>query len=69
MECESGVLVLDFILGFKWKVVCNKCNVVVYCFENVYRVRVFVDICSVCEVVLFDVDFNKVKFLFLGDET
>ncbi|XP_034804640.1 DNA topoisomerase 3-beta-1 isoform X5 [Pan paniscus] len=69
VECESGVLVLDPTSGPKWKVACNKCNVVAHCFENAHRVRVSADTCSVCEAALLDVDFNKAKSPLPGDET
>ncbi|XP_009436168.1 DNA topoisomerase 3-beta-1 isoform X7 [Pan troglodytes] len=69
VECESGVLVLDPTSGPKWKVACNKCNVVAHCFENAHRVRVSADTCSVCEAALLDVDFNKAKSPLPGNET
>nr|XP_023502582.1 DNA topoisomerase 3-beta-1 isoform X3 [Equus caballus] len=69
VECESGVLVLDPTSGPKWKVACNKCNVVAHCFENAHRVRVSADTCSACEAALLDVDFNKAKSPLPGDET
>ncbi|XP_012321902.1 DNA topoisomerase 3-beta-1 isoform X2 [Aotus nancymaae] len=69
VECENGVLVLDPTSGPKWKVACNKCNVVAHCFENAHRVRVSADTCSVCEAALLDVDFNKAKSPLPGDET
>uniref|UniRef100_A0A8C7BVA7 DNA topoisomerase n=1 Tax=Neovison vison TaxID=452646 RepID=A0A8C7BVA7_NEOVI len=67
--CEGGVLVLDPTSGPKWKVACNKCNVVAHCFENAYRVRVSADTCSTCEAALLAVDFNKAKSPLPGDET
>ncbi|KAG3278757.1 DNA topoisomerase 3-beta-1 isoform X4 [Ictidomys tridecemlineatus] len=69
VECESGVLVLDPTSGPKWKVACNKCNVVAHCFENAHRVRVSSDTCNTCEAALLDVDFNKAKSPLPGDET
>ncbi|XP_008061294.1 DNA topoisomerase 3-beta-1 isoform X1 [Carlito syrichta] len=69
VECESGVLVLDPTSGPKWKVACNKCNVVAHCFENAHRVRVAADTCAICEAALLDVDFNKAKSPLPGDET
>ncbi|XP_021112784.1 DNA topoisomerase 3-beta-1 isoform X3 [Heterocephalus glaber] len=69
IECESGILVLDPTSGPKWKVACNKCNVVAHCFENAHRVRVSADTCNTCEAALLDVDFNKAKSPLPGDET
>lgn len=40
IECDDGSFVFDLILVFKWRFVCNKCNFVVYVFEDVFRVSV-----------------------------
>uniref|UniRef100_A0A4W3H8Y5 DNA topoisomerase n=1 Tax=Callorhinchus milii TaxID=7868 RepID=A0A4W3H8Y5_CALMI len=61
VECESGVLVLDSTSGPKWKMACNKCNVVVHFFENAHRVKVSSETCEICEAAIVDVDFNKTK--------
>ena len=37
-ECDSGVLVLDASSAPKWKLACNKCNLVVALFENAHKV-------------------------------
>ncbi|KAL7986823.1 hypothetical protein Chor_013106 [Crotalus horridus] len=69
VECESGVLVLDPISGPKWKMACNKCNVVVHFFENAHKVRVSAETCEACDAALVDVDFNKAKSPLPGGET
>uniref|UniRef100_A0A8C5RXE3 DNA topoisomerase n=1 Tax=Laticauda laticaudata TaxID=8630 RepID=A0A8C5RXE3_LATLA len=69
VECESGVLVLDPISGPKWKMACNKCNVVVHFFENAHKVRVSAETCDACDAALMDVDFNKAKSPLPGGET
>ncbi|XP_067556127.1 DNA topoisomerase 3-beta-1 isoform X1 [Pseudorca crassidens] len=69
VECESGVLVLDPTSGPKWRVSCNRCNVVAHCFENAHRVRVSADTCGTCEAALLDVDFNKARSPLPGDGT
>uniref|UniRef100_A0A8C6XNW6 DNA topoisomerase n=1 Tax=Naja naja TaxID=35670 RepID=A0A8C6XNW6_NAJNA len=69
VECESGVLVLDPISGPKWKMACNKCNVVVHFFENAHKVRVSAETCDTCDAALVDVDFNKAKSPLPGGET
>lgn len=45
VECDSGVLVLDPTSGPKWRMACNKCNVVVHFFEHAHKVQVggFID--------------------------
>ncbi|XP_057225013.1 DNA topoisomerase 3-beta-1 isoform X2 [Malurus melanocephalus] len=69
VECENGVLVLDSTSGPKWKMACNKCNVIVHFFENAHKVRVSPETCDLCEAALVDVDFNKAKSPLPGDET
>ncbi|KAK7933693.1 hypothetical protein WMY93_004589 [Mugilogobius chulae] len=61
VECESGVLVLDPTSGPKWRMACNKCNVVVHFFEHAHRVQVSSDSCDSCDASLVDVDFNKAR--------
>ncbi|XP_067861629.1 DNA topoisomerase 3-beta-1 [Heptranchias perlo] len=69
VECESGVLVFDPTSGPKWKMACNKCNVVVHFFENAHRVKVSSETCDVCEAAIVDVDFNKAKSPLPGEAT
>uniref|UniRef100_A0A670JYZ8 DNA topoisomerase n=1 Tax=Podarcis muralis TaxID=64176 RepID=A0A670JYZ8_PODMU len=69
VECENGVLVLDPTSGPKWKMACNKCNVVVHFFENAHKVRVSAETCESCDAALVDVDFNKAKSPLPGNET
>lgn len=69
VECENGVLVLDSTSGPKWKMACNKCNVIVHFFENAHKVRVSPETCDLCDAALVDVDFNKAKSPLPGDET
>ncbi|KAI1901120.1 hypothetical protein AGOR_G00056930 [Albula goreensis] len=69
VECESGVLVFDPTSGPKWKMACNKCNVVVHFFEQAHKVAVAVDSCESCEASLVAVDFNKARSPLPGDET
>lgn len=40
VECESGVLVLDPTSGPKWRMACNRCNVLVHLFEHAHKVQV-----------------------------
>ncbi|XP_053135443.1 DNA topoisomerase 3-beta-1 isoform X2 [Hemicordylus capensis] len=69
VECENGVLVLDPTSGPKWKMACNKCNVIVHFFENAHKVRVSAETCESCDAALVDVDFNKAKSPLPGNET
>ncbi|XP_056602830.1 DNA topoisomerase 3-beta-1 isoform X2 [Triplophysa dalaica] len=58
VECETGVLVFDPTPGPKWRMSCNKCNVVVHFFENAHKVQVSQDSCESCEASLVSVDFK-----------
>uniref|UniRef100_A0A8C7F042 DNA topoisomerase n=1 Tax=Oncorhynchus kisutch TaxID=8019 RepID=A0A8C7F042_ONCKI len=61
VECEGGVLVLDPTSGPKWKMACNRCNVMVHFFEHAHRVQVTQESCEACEASLVAVDFNKTR--------
>ncbi|XP_061881674.1 DNA topoisomerase 3-beta-1 [Entelurus aequoreus] len=69
VECDSGVLVLDPTSGPKWKMSCNRCNVVVNFFENAHRVQVAEDVCNACDASLVMVDFSKACNPLPSDET
>ena len=40
VECETGVLVLDVASIPKWKLGCNKCDVIVRLFDDAAKVQV-----------------------------
>ncbi|XP_052797572.1 DNA topoisomerase 3-beta-1-like [Mya arenaria] len=61
VECENGILVLDVTSGPKWRMACNKCNVVINFFENAHKVTVSEDPCDDCGANLIEVDFSKDK--------
>ncbi|XP_054629271.1 DNA topoisomerase 3-beta-1 isoform X3 [Dunckerocampus dactyliophorus] len=69
VECDSGVLVLDPTSGPKWKMSCNRCNVVVHFFEHAHRVQVAQGSCNACEASLVTVDFNKARTPLPAGET
>uniref|UniRef100_A0AAQ4RS33 DNA topoisomerase n=1 Tax=Gasterosteus aculeatus aculeatus TaxID=481459 RepID=A0AAQ4RS33_GASAC len=69
VECDGGVLVLDPTSGPKWKMACNKCNVVVHFFEHAHRVQVAQESCDACEASLVAVDFNKTRTPLPAGET
>ncbi|XP_028852836.1 DNA topoisomerase 3-beta-1 isoform X2 [Denticeps clupeoides] len=69
VECENGVLVFDPTSGPKWRMACNKCNVVVHFFEHAHKVQVSAESCEVCEASLVAVDFNKVRSPLPDSET
>jgi DNA topoisomerase-3 len=56
-ECETGVLVLDPASIPKWKLVCNKCDVIVRLFEDAAKVSVnSEESCPECDAQLIKVD-------------
>uniref|UniRef100_A0A3Q0REG7 DNA topoisomerase n=1 Tax=Amphilophus citrinellus TaxID=61819 RepID=A0A3Q0REG7_AMPCI len=69
VECDSGVLVLDPTSGPKWRMACNKCNVVVHFFEHAHKVQVAQESCDVCDASLVAVDFNKTRTPLPAGET
>ena len=55
-ECQGGVLVLDPASVPKWKLVCNKCDVIVRIFNDAAKVSVLSqDSCEKCEAQLLKV--------------
>ncbi|XP_061166711.1 DNA topoisomerase 3-beta-1-like [Saccostrea echinata] len=69
VECETGILVLDPTSGPKWRMACNKCQVVINIFENAHKVSVSEEICDDCGAHIVDVDFNKDKTPLPSKET
>ncbi|KAL6465257.1 hypothetical protein MHYP_G00253900 [Metynnis hypsauchen] len=69
VECETGVLVFDPNSGPKWRMACNKCNVVVHFFEQAHKVQVSQDSCELCEASLVMVDFHKARSPLADGET
>ncbi|XP_076846010.1 DNA topoisomerase 3-beta-1 isoform X3 [Brachyhypopomus gauderio] len=69
VECEAGVLVFDPSSGPKWRMACNRCNVVVHFFEHAHKVQVTQDSCESCDASLVMVDFHKAHSPLLDGET
>ena len=67
-ECENGSLVLDPTSAPKWRLACNKCNLVVHVFEDAFRVSATDQDCE-CGTTLLNVDFNRTKCPLPGDKT
>ena len=67
-ECDSGSLVLDATSAPKWKLACNKCNLVIHVFEDAFRVSATDQECD-CGTTLLNVDFNRSKSPLAGDKT
>lgn len=67
-ECDDGTLVLDPTSAPKWKLACNKCNLVVHVFEDAFRVSATDQGCE-CGTTLLNVDFNRTKSPLPNDKT
>ncbi len=62
VECETGILVLDPASVPKWKLGCNKCDVIVMLFENAQKVSVLnEESCSECEAQIMKVEYKEGK--------
>lgn len=60
-ECDGGVLVLDPSSGPKWKLACNRCDVIIHIFEDAYKVSVDEDTCDECGCQLISVEYKADK--------
>lgn len=67
-ECENGSLVLDPTSGPKWKLACNKCNLVVHVFDDATKVSVTDQECD-CGATLLNVDYSRTKSPLPEDKT
>lgn len=59
LECDLGILVLDPSAAPKWKLGCNRCDVIIHLFENAHKVTVDTDTCD-CGAQLVTVEYKQV---------
>ncbi|XP_063384723.1 DNA topoisomerase 3-beta-1 [Cydia fagiglandana] len=57
VECDNGVLVLDPAAP-KWKLACNRCDVIINVFEDAIRVSVCEQQCSLCGAQLVTAEYR-----------
>ncbi|XP_046748584.1 DNA topoisomerase 3-beta-1 [Diprion similis] len=60
LECETGILVLDPSAAPKWKLGCNRCDVIIHLFDDAHRVSVESDICD-CGAQRVTVEYKQDK--------
>lgn len=60
VECDGGVLVLDPASGPKWKLGCNKCDVIIHVFEEASRISVEDGVCD-CGAQIINVAYKAVS--------
>lgn len=65
LECNAGILVLDPSAAPKWKLGCNRCDVIIHLFENAHKVTVDTEVCD-CGAQLVTVEYKQVKLLILN---
>ncbi|XP_047004194.1 DNA topoisomerase 3-beta-1 [Schistocerca americana] len=68
VECEGGILVLDPSSGPKWKLGCNKCDVIIHLFEDAHKVLVEDAVCE-CGAQLISVEYKPEKTRLPGEAT
>ena len=69
VECEYGVLVLDQASVPKWKLGCNKCDIIVRLFEDAAKVTVMnEDNCPECDAQLMKVEYKEGKSKLADDK-
>lgn len=67
MECGPGILVLDPSSGPKWKLACNRCDVIINLFDKANKVQVLEDTCEVCGSQTVTVEYKEVRLTFCFD--
>ncbi|KAL1129839.1 hypothetical protein AAG570_012783 [Ranatra chinensis] len=60
VECDCGILVLDPASGPKWKMGCNRCDVIIHLFEDAQKVTVHENVCD-CGAQVVSVEYKPEK--------
>lgn len=68
VECDYGILVLDPSSAPKWKLVCNRCDVIINLFEDAQKIVPLDDVCE-CGAQLVNVEYRTEKSKFPNDLT
>lgn len=68
VECEGGVLVLDPASAPKWKLGCNRCDVIIHLFEDAAKVSVEDSVCE-CGAQNVSVEYKQEKSKLPGEAT
>ena len=69
LTCEDGMLVMDPMSAPKWKMACNKCNMVIHVFEDAFNVALADEGCQECGASFVNVVFHKTKSQLPGTKT
>ncbi|XP_046394750.1 DNA topoisomerase 3-beta-1 [Ischnura elegans] len=68
IECENGVLTLDPSSAPKWKLTCNRCDVIIHLFEDAQKVTVDEATCD-CGSQMINVEYKQEKSKLPGEAT
>lgn len=68
MDCEFGVLVLDPSSAPKWKMGCNRCDIIIHLFDDAQKITVEEDVCE-CGAQKVTVEYRQEKTKLPGDAT
>lgn len=68
VECDYGILVLDPSSAPKWKLGCNRCDVIIHLFEDAQKITSLEQICE-CGAQLINVEYRAEKTKFANDAT
>lgn len=60
VECDGGVLVLDPASGPKWKLGCNRCDVIIHLFDEAHKILVEDSVCD-CGSQTIKVEYKQEK--------
>ncbi|KAK7576755.1 hypothetical protein V9T40_013041 [Parthenolecanium corni] len=66
INCDDGILVLDPSSGPKWKVLCNRCDIIMPVFDDAQKVVVDKKACK-CGAQLIKVEYKEEKTKLPGD--
>lgn len=66
INCDDGILVLDPSSAPKWKVLCNRCDVIMLVFDEAQKVNVDKKVCK-CGAQLIRVEYKEEKTKLPGD--
>lgn len=68
VECDYGILVLDPSSAPKWKLGCNRCDVIIHLFDDAQKITALEQTCE-CGAQMINVEYRAEKTKFPNDVT
>lgn len=68
IECDYGILVLDPSSAPKWKLGCNRCDIIIHLFEDAQKITPLESVCD-CGAQLVSVEYRPEKTKFANNVT